>query len=209
MVARMADIPAGAEGTPAEVVPAAEGPVAAAGISFLFSGIASPARTPYEQGNSMKPYWKITLWYLAFGIVWIFFSDRMIESLAPSKEALTFLQTIKGWGFVLMSAALIFALTKEAFERQLKDEREKMAIFKKTVAGVYHIVLNYLNRMQLVTLEAERTRDFDPAVLQHSREISEDAARELAKLNDITIVTPEEIEAVVYRDLQRKKPFST
>jgi len=30
----------------------------------------------------MKPYWKITLWYLGFGGIWIALSDRVTAAIA-------------------------------------------------------------------------------------------------------------------------------
>ena len=149
----------------------------------------------------MKPYWKVTLWYMGFGGLWIFLSDKVSAVLAPNIELLTFLQTIKGWCFVLLSGALIFHLTKAAFNQALAKDREGYLIFKKTVEGVYHILLNYLNQMQLVTLEAARSNDFDQDILVIAQDISENALRELKKLDAIDTVTSDHIGSVFAQDL--------
>jgi len=151
----------------------------------------------------MKPYLKITLWYLGFGILWIFISDRVTGALARDTEVLTLFQTIKGWIYVLISGLLIFYLTRKAHNEHLVKDREKFAVFKKTVESVHHILLNYLNQMQLVTLEAERSKDFDKRVIVLSKDISEKATRELMKLHTIEIITSEHIDSVVYRDLKK------
>lgn len=133
----------------------------------------------------MKPYWKVTLWYLAFGAIWIFLSDKVTAAFAHNVEFLTFLQTIKGWCYVLFSGLLIFHITKKAFNEALAKDREKLSIFRQTVQGVYHILLNYLNQMQVVTMEAERSQDFDKEILVLSKDISTNAVVELMKLNEI------------------------
>lgn len=150
----------------------------------------------------MKPYWKVTLWYLGFGITWIFCSDKVTAAIADNIQFLSFLQTIKGWLYVLVSGLLIFYLTKKSFQQVIAQDREKLAVFKKTVQSVYHILLNYLNQMQLVTLEAEQSRDFDQDVLRVSKEITDQTLKELMKLDQIDTITSERIDAVVYRDVR-------
>ena len=146
----------------------------------------------------MKPYLRVTLVYAVFGVLWIFLSDRLVGMLADNLDGFTFLQTMKGWLFVVLSSLLIFFITKRAFHEQLRTEREKMAVFNKTVEGSCHILLNYLNQMQLVTQEAERVAGFDGGVLKLATEASDEATAELMKLRDIPTITAEHIESVVY-----------
>ena len=153
----------------------------------------------------MKPYWKVTLWYLGFGVLWIFLSDRITAAHAGNIESLTKLQTVKGWCFVLVSGLFIFHLTKRSFNEALAKDRENHSVFKKTVEGVYHILRNYLNQMQLVTMEAERCNDFDKEIVAMSKDISEQALGELQKLDEIDTITPDRIESVVYGDMRRGK----
>jgi hypothetical protein len=146
----------------------------------------------------MKPYTKITLWYLGFGIAWIFFSDRILEHITTSVEYLSFLQTAKGWFYIFISGLLIFILTKRSYQQVLIKEEEKRSIFRGTVRGAYHILLNYLNQMQLLTLEAERSSDFDHKLLDLSKAISEETKEALQKLDNIDNITKEEIETAIY-----------
>jgi flagellar biosynthesis/type III secretory pathway M-ring protein FliF/YscJ len=148
----------------------------------------------------MKPYWRVTLSYLAFGLAWIFFTDRIGEWIVANIHALSFLQTIKGWFFVLLSAILIFVLMRQAFRRLEAEQRKRAALFRKTVEGANHILRNYLNQMQIVTMEAEQSRDFDPEMIKIARRISEEAAGELTKLEEVTTFTSDHVAAVVYRD---------
>ena len=65
---------------------------------------------------------RIALLYLLFGGLWILLTDRLLAALVPSISVLTTLQTYKGWGFVLASAALIFILLqRELRTRQLAE----------------------------------------------------------------------------------------
>ncbi|GAA6731418.1 HD domain-containing phosphohydrolase [Thermus brockianus] len=61
--------------------------------------------------------WKIAFAYLLLSLAWILGSDRLLLNLAPSPQALTFWQSVKGLVFVLLSGGLILFLT-QAFERK-------------------------------------------------------------------------------------------
>jgi light-regulated signal transduction histidine kinase (bacteriophytochrome) len=54
----------------------------------------------------------IALVYLAFGAAWIFFTDRLLVWLGLPPHRILWLQTYKGWLFVLGSAALLFVLLR-------------------------------------------------------------------------------------------------
>lgn len=155
-----------------------------------------------KSSNVMKPYWKITLWYLVFGVLWILVSDHIMATLASNIEGLTFLQTAKGWLFVLISGILIFGLSRKSFQEHLEKDREKYSLFRNTIKGVYHILLNYLNQMQVVVMEAERSSDFDKEIIALSKEISVEATEELKKLHNIDPISSENIDTVIYGDMR-------
>lgn len=150
----------------------------------------------------MKPYLRVTLAYAAFGIAWIVFSDRLVEQIAVSKEQAARVQTYKGALFVTLSSLLILWIARRAFEEQRRVEQEKLAVFNKTVEGSYHILLNYLNQMQLVTMEAEQCAGFDIKVLEAARTASDEATTELMKLREVQTVTAADIDAVIYHKLR-------
>lgn len=155
----------------------------------------------------MKSYWRATAWYLAFGVLWIFVTDRWIDSVAEGTHVLTAMQTMKGWIFILASAALVFFLTKRSADQRAAMEAEKLAVFRKTVEGAHHILLNYVNQMQIVTIAAETCPGFDREALETATEVSDKVVAELRKLDRISRVTTEEIDAVIYEDL-RNPPAS-
>jgi light-regulated signal transduction histidine kinase (bacteriophytochrome) len=62
----------------------------------------------------------IALIYLAFGAVWIFFTDRLLVWLHLDERLILHLQTAKGWLFVLGSAILLYIVLRR-YERRGGD----------------------------------------------------------------------------------------
>lgn len=152
----------------------------------------------------MKPYLRVTFVYAVFGILWIFFSDRLVGMLTDNMEGLTFLQTMKGWLFIGLSSLLLLVLSKQAYDAQRRVEAEKLVVFNKTVEGSCHILLNYLNQMQLVTIEAEHCAAYDKSILRLANEATAQATEELKKLGELRIITAEHIDAVIYEKTRRR-----
>ncbi len=63
---------------------------------------------------------RAALVYLAFGVCWIFFTDRILIWLHVPPERIIHLQTAKGWLFVVGSSALLYGLLRRY---QQQDER--------------------------------------------------------------------------------------
>jgi light-regulated signal transduction histidine kinase (bacteriophytochrome) len=63
---------------------------------------------------------KIALIYVAFGVVWIFFSDRLLVWLHLDPQVITRVQTAKGWLFVVGSAILLYVALRR-YERRGRD----------------------------------------------------------------------------------------
>ena len=61
--------------------------------------------------------YKLTFIYLLFGIVWIFFSDHILEKMITDKEFLTSFQSIKGTFYVVITALLLFVLIRNHFKK--------------------------------------------------------------------------------------------
>lgn len=69
---------------------------------------------------------KISIIYLIFSLLWIYFSDNAINFIFKDPEKLQFLQTIKGLFFVTISSILLYILTKQFFIN-IQKEKEKLA----------------------------------------------------------------------------------
>jgi len=53
---------------------------------------------------------KIAGLYVLLGSLWILFSDRAAERIAVNKEMLATLSLYKGWGYVIVTALLLYWL---------------------------------------------------------------------------------------------------
>ncbi len=74
--------------------------------------------------KKIKFEYKITFIYLAFGILWIIFSDLFLEALVQDKNTLSDIQSIKGIFFVLVTALFLFILVKNHTKRQRVNEQK-------------------------------------------------------------------------------------
>lgn len=103
---------------------------------------------PSERPFRRDPRLKIVGAYLVLGIAWILFSDYLMLLLVKDPVRLTLLQTYKGWGFVLLTAALLFALIGHYRRQDMqrvaalreRDERLRLA-HSVAVIGVWELDL--------------------------------------------------------------------
>ncbi len=146
----------------------------------------------------MKPYWSIPLVYLIFGLVWIVSTDFYLYFYFEDSLRVTLSQTAKGILFVILSTLLIYIISKRAFEHHEAAKLERTRLFIETIQASNHILRNYLNQMQLVTLEAERCESFNQDALKIAKEISSQAEQELQKLSQIELVSPTTIAETTY-----------
>ncbi len=132
----------------------------------------------------MKPYLRITLWYLLFGALWISLTDRLLGPVPTTVQALTGWQTIKGWLYVLASGCVVYFLARSAQQIQEIAEQKRLKAFRRTVSQSHHILLNYLNQMELFFLEAERSSDFDKNLVLLARRVTDETAAEVRNLEN-------------------------
>jgi light-regulated signal transduction histidine kinase (bacteriophytochrome) len=95
----------------------------------------------------------IALIYVAFGAVWIFFTDRLLVWLQLSPELILRLQTAKGWLFVIGSAILLYVVLR-SYQRRGGDA---MAALIKSRNEVRSANAELENRV------VERTRQLEAA----------------------------------------------
>lgn len=60
---------------------------------------------------------KVALRYLILGILWIYFSDRVINQIAQDPDQIIYFQTFKGIFFVILSVILIYFLVNNELKK--------------------------------------------------------------------------------------------
>lgn len=143
--------------------------------------------------KNLSPPLKITLLYAAFGVAWIFFSDRALELFITNPKLLGEIQTLKGSLYVLVTSIFLYYLINCEYKKVQKKEQEKSQIFCATISAVQHVLNNFLNQMMLFKLEAENSQDFDKGVLNIYDKVIDEAAEKVDSLSSVNELTEKKI----------------
>jgi len=101
-------------------------------------------QSPYETNSLNRGAIQIAGLYLLIGGLWILFSDQLAARVALSQEMLTTISLYKGWGYVLVTALLLYWLIKRhtaalhAYEVQLQRVIDAMPVFISYVGADRH-----------------------------------------------------------------------
>lgn len=74
---------------------------------------------------------KAAFFYILIGVIWIIFSDLVVQKIAATPESLTLLQTIKGFFYVFITGLMAFFLIRhrslsiDAKNKELQEQKEK------------------------------------------------------------------------------------
>jgi len=74
-----------------------------------------------------SPQFRTASIYVVIAVVWIWFSDRALEWMVHDPQRLTWLQSLKGWLFVLGSGVLLYAMVGHAVRRLAVANAELVA----------------------------------------------------------------------------------
>jgi diguanylate cyclase (GGDEF)-like protein len=77
--------------------------------------------------------------YVALGCLWIFISDRLMDSISADHDSIVLISTVKGVVYVLVTAAIFFLLMYSAMKKILKSNRDirRLAYFDE-VTGLFN-----------------------------------------------------------------------
>lgn len=102
---------------------------------------------------------KIAGTYAVLGILWILFSDRIVDAVARSESQLTFLQTMKGAGFIVVSSLVILVLVGRAL-RELTDTTTELEAALQQADRLHRILRHNLrNSCQIIAGNVELLAD--------------------------------------------------
>jgi response regulator RpfG family c-di-GMP phosphodiesterase len=82
-----------------------------------------------------SPQFRITAIYVIVGFLWIYFSDRLIQTAFESPDSITAGQNIKGWLFVAVTAGMLYVLVQGHFRSLKKKHRELIESYDQTITG--------------------------------------------------------------------------
>jgi diguanylate cyclase (GGDEF)-like protein/PAS domain S-box-containing protein len=107
---------------------------------------------------------KVTIGYALIGGLWVSFSDRILNSVVESKSLMSRIQTIKGWGYVVISSVIIYFLVKELskkskiWSQELKENYQQIqATHEQLIAAEEELRAQYdeLNEKQAIIEKSE------------------------------------------------------
>lgn len=77
--------------------------------------------------KGVSPY-SLTILFIIFGIIWISFSDLIIQQVSPDIVILSRLQTLKDSFFIIVAAVIIYKLNNDYLQNAHKTEMVSLAI---------------------------------------------------------------------------------
>ncbi|MEO8356442.1 MAG: PAS domain S-box protein [Chloroflexota bacterium] len=84
---------------------------------------------------------KIAGIYLLVGVIWILFSDKLAEKIALDQSMLTTISIYKGWGFIIVTAIMLYWLIQRHSTR-LRTSEERL----RTLTNALPALISYVGR---------------------------------------------------------------
>ena len=119
---------------------------------------------------------RITILYVIAGALWILFSDNLLLSFVHNVDSLSFLQTIKGWIYVLITAGLLYFLIRSDFSTIQSSQQALQQSYDATLQGWVHALdlrdketEGHTLRVTELTLRLAREMGMSEAELEHAR----------------------------------------
>ncbi len=91
--------------------------------------------TRASDGVAFSSSSRITLIYLIVGGLWITLSDRVVAWVVTDPASITWLQTVKGWGYILMTGLLLFVLVRRDVARLEQAQQSLEQSYEATLEG--------------------------------------------------------------------------
>jgi multidrug transporter EmrE-like cation transporter len=91
-----------------------------------------------KQGLKIKPIpapLRITIIYLLVGFIWIILSDYILLGLAVDKINLTAYQTLKGVGYVSITAMMLYLLIRKDYIALKRSKQDLKQSYDATLKG--------------------------------------------------------------------------
>ncbi|MEN6610149.1 MAG: PAS domain-containing sensor histidine kinase, partial [Methanoregulaceae archaeon] len=102
--------------------------------------MVSRVRSRFESFLQYGPL-TITVFYLVFGLIWIYFSDTFVFRITDGNNRFLELSTFKGFAFVLITALLLFAMIRFYIGKAEEEHERYRALAENFPDIIYHLSL--------------------------------------------------------------------
>ena len=123
-----------------------------------------------------SPQIKIAALYDLIGGVWILLSDRLLATFVTDVELLTKISTFKGWGYVLVTAAILYWLIDRNFTAIQNSQRALQNSYNATLEGWARALdlrdketENHTQRVTQLALRVAQRMGVSSAKIEHMR----------------------------------------
>jgi response regulator RpfG family c-di-GMP phosphodiesterase len=106
---------------------------------FYLLSIKTSKRSAGSAMN-LKPHHQIVLVYLTVGILWISLSNLVVSLLFQNSDDIIVAQNIKGWGFIVITALLLFFLIRKKMNAVTEGNAKLAESYEQTMSGWVHIL---------------------------------------------------------------------
>jgi hypothetical protein len=89
---------------------------------------------------NLKPHYQIALVYLIVGILWRLWSNLAVALLFQKSEHIIVAQQIKGCGFIIITALLLFFLTRKKIKVVTEVNTKLVKSYEKTMIVWLHLL---------------------------------------------------------------------
>ncbi len=131
--------------------------------------------------RNIKFEYKITAVYLILGGLWILFSDNLLYLLFNDREALTQMQTYKGWFYVVITALLLYSLLKKhlvklrsAEQKAVENDRLKTAFMQNIsheIRTPMNGIIGFAGLLKSETLSEEQKSQYLDIIIKSSEQL--------------------------------------
>ena len=144
--------------------------------------------------ENIKFEYKITLIYFIFGILWILFSDKLLDILVKEDDLLTEFQTFKGAIFILVTSVLLYILVRKHMQSLMLSELNFYRSISESPVGIRIVSVEgktiYANKAFLDIYEFNNLEEFTntPAINRYTAESyfqHQDRKKKRKKGNDV------------------------
>lgn len=160
---------------------------------------------------NLKPHYQIVLVYLTVGIFWISWSDLAVALLFQNSDNIIFAQKIKGCGFIIITALLLFFLIRKKMNAAEEVNTQLVESYEQTMSGWIHLLdlrhretKNHTDRVTKMTLKMTKLSGItDQAELNHIKWGA--MLHDIGKIGigDNILTKPGKLEPVEWEEMKR------